>query len=418
MELYIEQIFFALVFTIIISIVVVTIHVKGDKKGQRRPPQPAGALPLIGHLHLLGANQLLHRTFGDMADKYGPVFSIRLGSHQALLVSDSKVAKECFTTNDKVLCTRPKSLALELMGYNNKIFGFGPYGQYWRDMRKLVTVELLSSRRLELLKHVRDTEINCFIKELYEQTVKNRGVAVVEMKERISNLAMNIIVRMIAGKAYFGPQGSCDEESRRCQKAMGDFMYMVGLILVSDTVPLLGWVDVLMGRISKMKRTAKDLDVVLGSWVNEHRDRKLGQGLNGDQDFIDVMLSVMDEGNVPTQEANTIIKANCLLHRDPSIWQNPLHFLPERFLTDHANVDVRGKHFELIPFSSGRRTCPGVSLTLQVAHLALARLLHAFELGTVSDTAIDMSESPGLSLPRATPLEVTLTPRLPSTLYG
>ncbi|OMO92212.1 Cytochrome P450 [Corchorus olitorius] len=334
MELYIqsqEQIFFALVFTIVISIVVVTIHVKGNKQQQRRPPEPAGALPLIGHLHLLGANQLLHRTFADMADKYGPVFSIRLGIHQALVVSNWKVAKECFKTNDKVFSTRPKSLALKLMAYDHKMLGFAPHGQYWRDMRKLVTVELLSSRRLELLKHVRDTEINCFIKELYEQTVKSRGVAVVEMKERIGDLAMNIIVRMVAGKAYFGPQGSCDEESRRCQKALSDFFYIVGLILVSDTFPLLGWVDVLTGRISKMKRTAKELDVVVGNWVNEHRDRRLHEGLNGEQDFIDVMLSVMDD---------------------------------------------------------------------------------------VSDTAIDMSESPGLSLPRATPLEVTLTPRLPSTLYG
>ncbi|OMO92213.1 Cytochrome P450 [Corchorus olitorius] len=317
MELYIqsqEQIFFALVFTIIISIVVVTIHVKGDKKGQRRPPQPAGALPLIGHLHLLGANQLLHRTFGDMADKYGPVFSIRLGSHQALVVSDWKVAKQCFTTNDKVFSNRPNSLALKLMGYNHKMFGFAPYGQYWRDMRKLATLELLSNRRLELLKHVRDTEINCFIKELYEQTMKNRGLAVVEMKERIGDMALNIIVRMVAGKAYFGTQGSCDEKSRRCQKAMKDFFNLMGGFLVSDTVPLLGWVDVLMGRISKMKRTAKELDFVVGSWVNEHQDRKIRQGLNGEQDFIDVMLSVMDiEGNVPTQEANTIIKANCLV---------------------------------------------------------------------------------------------------------
>ncbi|OMO92210.1 Cytochrome P450 [Corchorus olitorius] len=349
MEFYIqsqEQIFLALVFTIIMTIVVVTIHVKGNKKQQRSPPEPAGALPLIGHLHLLGANnQLLHRTFADMADKYGPAFSIRLGIHQALVVSNWEVAKECFTTNDKVFPTRPNSLAVKLMAYNRKMLGFAPHGQYWRDMRKLATVELLSSRRLELLKHVRDTEINCFIKELYEQTEKSRGVAVVEMKERIGDMAMNIIVRKIAGKTYFGTQGSCDEESRRCQKAMKDFFYLIGLFLVSDTVPFLGWVDVLMGRISEMKRTAKELDFVLGSWVNEHRDRRLREGLTGEQDFIDVMLSVMDEGNIPTQEADAIIK------------------------------------------------------------------------GTVSNTAIDMSEGPGLTLPRAAPLEVTVAPRLPSMLY-
>ncbi|XWS62473.1 hypothetical protein CRYUN_Cryun06bG0014200 [Craigia yunnanensis] len=490
-----EQFFFALPFTIIIGIVVATIFFKGKKKQPRRPPEPAGALPFVGHLHLLGKNQLLHRTFGDMADKYGPAFLIRLGIHQALVVSNWEVAKECFTTNDKVFPTRPKSLAVKLMGYDHNMLGFDPYGPYWRNMRKLATVELLSSRRLELQKHVRDTEINCFIKEFYEQSVKSRGLAVVEMKERIGDLAMNIIVRIVAGKRYSGTGGSCDDESRRCQKAMSNFFYLAGLFLFSDAVPFLGWMDVVIGHISKIKRTAKELDFVLGSWVNEHRQRRLRESIKGKQDFIDVMLSIMDDGSIPTQEADTTIKATCLslilggnetnvitltwavslllnnrhvlkkaqdeldihvgkhrqveesditnlvylqaiiketlrlrpatplsvpreamedstiagfhvpagtrllvnlwkLQRDPSIWYKPTDFLPDR------------------------RICPGITFALQFRHLALARLLHGFEWGTVSDKAIDMSESPGITVPKATPLEVTLTPRLPSMLYG
>ncbi|XVF00626.1 hypothetical protein REPUB_Repub04eG0017000 [Reevesia pubescens] len=105
------------------------------------------------------------------------------------------------------------------------------------------------------------------------------------------------------------------------------------------------------------------------------------------------------------------------LQRDPSIWQRPSDFLPERFLSDHANLDVRGQNFELLPFGAGRRICPGITFALQLLYLALARLLHGFEWGTVSDKAIDMSESPGITVPKATPLEVTLTPRLPSMLY-
>ncbi|XVF45852.1 hypothetical protein PTKIN_Ptkin02bG0240400 [Pterospermum kingtungense] len=213
-----------------------TILVKGDKKHHRRPPEPAGALSFLGHLHLLKTNQLLHRTLADIADKCGPAFMIRIGIHQALVVSNWEVAKECFTTNDKVFPTRPKSLAIKLMGYDHNMLGFAPNGPYWRNIRKLATVELLSARRLESLKHVRDTEINCFIKELYEQSVKGNGLTVVEMKERIGDLAMNNIVRMVAGKRYSG----CDDESRRRQKAMGDFFYLTGLFLVSDTVPFLG----------------------------------------------------------------------------------------------------------------------------------------------------------------------------------
>ena len=60
------------------------------------------------------------------------------------------------------------------------------------------------------------------------------------------------------------------------------------------------------------------------------------------------------------------------LHRDPNMWVNPSEFRPERFLTTHKDVDVRGQNFELIPFGSGRRMCHGISFALQVMQLTLA----------------------------------------------
>ncbi|XP_042495152.1 xanthotoxin 5-hydroxylase CYP82C4-like [Macadamia integrifolia] len=106
------------------------------------------------------------------------------------------------------------------------------------------------------------------------------------------------------------------------------------------------------------------------------------------------------------------------IHRDPRVWLDPSKFKPERFLTSHVDVDLRGQHFELIPFGSGRRMCPGLSFALQVLHLGLARLLHEFEFANPSNSPVDMTESPGLTNIKATPLEVLLSPRLPPKLYG
>ncbi|GKV04734.1 hypothetical protein SLEP1_g16847 [Rubroshorea leprosula] len=61
---------------------------------KRMPPQAGDASPLIRHLPLLGGPKPLHRTLGEMADKYGPVFTIKLGVNRALVVSDSEIAKE------------------------------------------------------------------------------------------------------------------------------------------------------------------------------------------------------------------------------------------------------------------------------------------------------------------------------------
>ncbi|KAL6526205.1 hypothetical protein OROMI_029845 [Orobanche minor] len=101
------------------------------------------------------------------------------------------------------------------------------------------------------------------------------------------------------------------------------------------------------------------------------------------------------------------------IQRDESVWAEANEFRPERFLTSHKDIDVRGQHFELIPFGSGRRSCPGTNLALQMVHLTLASLLQCFEFERPCGEEIDMTESPGLTNLKATPLEVYLTPRVP-----
>lgn len=107
------------------------------------------------------------------------------------------------------------------------------------------------------------------------------------------------------------------------------------------------------------------------------------------------------------------------IHHDPQAWApEPWEFMPERFLTTHKDVDLRGKHFDLIPFGSGRRVCPGISFTTQILELTLASLVHAFEIATPTDEPVDMTEGSGFPNKKVMPLEVCLTPRWPPELYG
>lgn len=107
------------------------------------------------------------------------------------------------------------------------------------------------------------------------------------------------------------------------------------------------------------------------------------------------------------------------LQRDPQIWANPNEFEPERFMKDHEDVEFRGGlNFEYIPFSYGRRSCPGMTFGLQVVNLTLARLLQGFHVSRAPPgVAVDMSEGLGVALPKLNPLEVMLKPRLPLELY-
>nr|AFK36019.1 unknown [Medicago truncatula] len=100
------------------------------------------------------------------------------------------------------------------------------------------------------------------------------------------------------------------------------------------------------------------------------------------------------------------------------LYSDPHEFRPERFLTTNKDVDVKGQHFELIPFGAGRRICPGISFSLQLMQITLATLLHGFDIVTKDGGPVDMVEQSGLTTIKASPLEVILTPRLSTEAFS
>lgn len=104
--------------------------------------------------------------------------------------------------------------------------------------------------------------------------------------------------------------------------------------------------------------------------------------------------------------------------RDPRVWPEPSEFRPERFLESESQLDVRGQHFDLIPFSSGRRSCPGTTFALRMLSLIIGGIIQGFDLTVPSDKPIDDTETPALNSSRAHPLEIEVTPRLRADLYA
>ncbi|XP_043809439.1 cytochrome P450 82A1-like [Manihot esculenta] len=248
-------------------------------------PQPTGAWPLTGHFSLFSGSEP-HVTLGTLADKYGPIFTVRVGAHPVLVVSSSEVAKEIFTgINDMIVTFRPALVAAKFMGYNYAFFPVNPGGPYWSETRKLSIFELLSNRRLELLKHIRIQEVESSMKEL-----------------------------MIIGKKYFGGGAVGEEKERRnkFQHGITKLFYFLGTLVLRDAVPFLGWMDV-GGHEKAMKKIAKEIDDVLEKWLQEHkRNRCLGEESKEDQDFMEVMLSILDDKNLEGYDADTINKATSL----------------------------------------------------------------------------------------------------------
>ncbi|OMO74971.1 Cytochrome P450 [Corchorus olitorius] len=286
---------------------------KSRNRENRAAPEAGSSWPIIGHLHLLGGPEPPHIVLSRMADKYGPIFTIKMGVHRTLIVNDWETAKECLTTNDKAFASRPKTLAMDFLSYNGAMFGFAPYGSYWREMRKLATLELLSNHRLDQLKHVRQSEVKISLKELYQLWSNNNkdgssNKVLVEMKNWFRDVTLNVILRMIVGKRI--PSSGNDAESERWKNALKDFFDLSGKFVISDALPYLKWLDI-GGDVKFMNKVKKELDEVAGGWLQDHkRNRASGSELKGDADFMDVMLSILSDGE--KHDADTINKATCL----------------------------------------------------------------------------------------------------------
>ena len=119
----------------------------------------------------------------------------------------------------------------------------------------------------------------------------------------------------------------------------------------------------------------------------------------------------IDGFHIP-KNAHIVVNA-WAISRDPHAWTEPEKFIPERFVG--SDVDVRGRDFQLIPFGSGRRGCPGIQLGLTVVRLVLAQLVHCFDWelpNGMSPTELDMTEEFGLTVTRAKHLLAIPTYRL------
>ncbi|CAL1410917.1 unnamed protein product [Linum trigynum] len=304
---------------------------KSNKDGASPPPPPpqaSGSWPIIGHLHLLGGPRPPHRVLGQMADQHGPIFTIRMGVHPALVVSSWEIAKECLTTHDRIFADRPATLAMDILGYHRSMFGFSPYGSFWRETRKMATLELLSSHRLDLLQHVREKEVQTATKELYaywqaankeqgqshSENLKlegrNGGVSV-EMSSWFGEISLNVILRMIAGKSVGYLTGGAD--SVKLSKLLKEFFELTGRFVVADGLPYLRWLDV--GGFEKaMRKTAGEMDVVVEGWLREHKaKRDSGEAAETEKDFMDVILdAVGDRQDIDGRDSATFNKATSL----------------------------------------------------------------------------------------------------------
>jgi hypothetical protein len=280
-------------------------------KRLRLPPSPP-SLPVIGHLHLF--KKPLHRALASLAAAHGPVLLLRFGSRRVLHVADPAAAEECLGTHDVLFANRPRLPSARHLSNGYTTLGSSSYGPNWRNLRRIATVEVLSTHSLLRSAAVRAAEVRDTARRLFsdaEGALESRP-ARADVKARAFELALNVASRMIAGKRYYGGEES--EEAARFQEMVREYFAMHGASNLQDFLPVLGMLG-----FGGAKRRAVRLSAKRNQWaqrlIDEHKAtvaddegrRSRGRTMVGD--LLDMQASD------PEAYSDKVIRALCLVSK-------------------------------------------------------------------------------------------------------
>ncbi|CAI0410701.1 unnamed protein product [Linum tenue] len=410
---------------LIISIIIIIIFspkrwAQGRKKpGRQLAPAPGWRLPVIGHLHhFLTSRQPPHRLLRELSRKHGDVIRLELGEISHVLISSAEAAMEVMRTHDVKFAQRPPHPHYEKVVYGGMDLIQAPYGDYWRQLRRIATLELLTAKRVRSLRRVREAEVRTLVASI---AASSPGATI-------------DLTRML-----FSFTRAAQEGKSRAEEEEEDLLDVLLNLQENDTT--LGFrlsTDAVKGFLLDIFLAGSETPAALIEWTmseliknpevmykaqSEVRRVFGGKGRVEEAGICELayLKLVIKETVLPREcreecrisgydiPLKTRILVNAwAIARDPRYWgEEAEKFMPERFLNN--KVSFRGGDFEFLPFGAGRRMCPGMTFGLAAAELPLASLLFHFDWELprgVEPTSFNMDEKFGVTLRRENHLEL------------
>ncbi|CAI0424635.1 unnamed protein product [Linum tenue] len=448
----------------IISILFLLISRQSKRRRPNLPPSPP-SLPFIGHLHLLKLP--LHRTLQTLSTNHGPIFSLALGARNVVVVSSPALAEECLQQNGVVFANRPHSfLGFKIFAYNYTSIGAAPYGPHWRNLRRLSAVELLSAARLNSFLHMiagkryfggategrgeEGEEFKELMREVFELSATSNPVDFLPVLKWVdfSGLEKRMWRAHQRMDRFF--QSLIDEHRSKMQEEEEDGVgssrktMIDTMLILQGSEPETYSDDIIKGHVMSLILAGTDTTAATIEWgmslllnhpeildkARAEIDNAVGNSrLVQESDCIDLpyLQCIIKETFrlypvgpllIPHQSSEdctvggyfvskeTMLFVNTwAIHRDPTVWEDPTRFWPER------HSEAEGNPYRLLPFGAGRRSCPGIALANRAVSVALGTLIQCFEWKRAGEEILDMTEGPGLSMPKLVPLEALCKPR-------
>ncbi|RVW20427.1 Cytochrome P450 71A9 [Vitis vinifera] len=269
------------VFSALLLLLLSTKQKMKSVASRRLPPGPK-KLPLIGNLHQLGS--LPHVGLQRLSNEYGPLMYLKLGSVPTLVVSSADMAREIFREHDLVFSSRPESYAGKKLSYGCNDVVFAPYGEYWREVRKIVILELLSAKRVQSFQELREEEVTLMLDAITHSS------GPVNLSELTFFLSNNVICRVTFGKKF---DGGGDDGTGRFPGILQETQNLLGAFCIADFFPWMGWFNKLNGLDARLEKNFLELDKIYEKVIEEHLDPERPEPEH--EDLVDVLIRVQKD---------------------------------------------------------------------------------------------------------------------------
>ncbi|KAG6486101.1 cytochrome P450 71A9-like [Zingiber officinale] len=269
-----------LIFCCVVSIPLLFLLFRRSHRGEGRdgqckaklPPGPR-PLPIIGNLHQLGS-AAPHLALSALAAEHGPLMYLRLGSVPTLVVSSAAAAREVFKHHDLAFSGRPALFAATKLSYGLNDVTFSPYGECWRQARKLYMVELLSAARVQSFRAVREEEVARAVASIRSHP----SPSPVNLSRMMLVLANNIVCR-----TAFGGDGRGNND---IDWILAEAEELMGRFCAGDFFPRLRWLHKLDGLQARVEKVFNQLDDLYNKVIAEH----LAREDHDEVDMVDLLL--------------------------------------------------------------------------------------------------------------------------------
>ncbi|CAM8922913.1 unnamed protein product [Rhodiola kirilowii] len=285
------------IFLMLIFFISITLRSNKKKARSSTLPLPPGPkrLPIIGNMHQLSGGPLLPRQMlRELAKKYGPLMYLQLGEVPTLIISSPEMAKEALKTHDAVFADRPYFISSSVMSYDSKNIVFAPYGDYWRQLRRICVQELLSPKRVQSFRSIREDEIQNLVKWMRAQAGKP-----INFTKKIFDLTYSVTARAAFGKIVKRQDEFVD--------LMTENFRISGGFDLGDMYPSLPILSRLSGYRPALEKLHKRSDEILQGIIDDHVENPNADASH--EDLVDVLLRIRKAGDLDVPLTDAHIKA-------------------------------------------------------------------------------------------------------------